>query len=191
MVQPMLPQKGELPRLLPVSQVVSILHAPYKHFTWAFMLILCIRVCLSSSSRGAGHMSLAPVSTVPGQGWGKTTQPSSKHFCCWLQQSMAMCSPDKLTSCQLVTDFTSKLLFDWPLDWAEGDTVLFHLSLCWIVPHLHSLNEETVRTCALMDNQRNCFSSSKIHGQNWSLGVLIGLFSKRESYKSRGCRIML
>lgn len=96
---------------------------------------------------------------------------------------------DKLSTCDWFPPQTSPWLAP-PLSRKET-LYYFSLSLCGVVTHLHSLNEKTMRTCALMDNQKNCFPSSKMDGQNWSLDVLTGLFSKRESYKSTDCKIML
>lgn len=164
------------------------LHAdsPLHQGVWACQALLLQGV--------QGHMSLAPLSTLPGQGLGKN---NTYRFCSCLKLSMDMCFPDrdKLSAWSdnlSVTDFTSKLFSDWPLHWAGRRCCTILASVCAGLSHICTpWMKRTVRTCGLIDSQRNCFSSAKMHGQNWSLGVLTGLFSKRESYKSRGCKIML
>lgn len=178
----------------PVSQVVSILYALYKHFTWAFMLILlCLRVCLSMPGPPAPvfrpRVTGSSFHSARARLGGKQHSHPWNIFAVDWSGAWICVFLTKRKAVRIVTDFTS-LWLATPL--SRKETLhYFSLSLWWIVTHFHSLNQKTVRTCALTDNQRNCFSSSKMHGQNWSLGVLTGLFSKRESYKSRGCKVML
>ena len=138
-----------------------------------------------------GRASLAPVSTFPGQAWGENSIVISRSIFAidWSGAQIRVFQTE--TSCQLVTGSRCKLLLLATSFRVRETLYNFSLSLCWMCIHLHFLNQKTVRNCALRDNQRNCFSSSEMHGQNWSLGVLTGLFSKKETYKCRGCKITL
>lgn len=109
-----------------------------------------------------GHVSLAPVSTVPGQlcgGKQHSSYPEAFLLLIEVERGYVFSRQrDKLSTCS--TGLRCKHLFNWPLGVRET-LYYFSLSLCWMCIHLHILNQNTMRTCALRDNQKKIVQAQK------------------------------